>query len=1151
MSSVLTLFAQFFAPVTEAVDDLSAMEALLGDLGVDVPLTAAHEEALAAILPVRDLLRDLTETAESPPSDLGEAFWIAQAATAFDAIAGLATLTDGDVAALPGVLGDRATWQRIARELPGYLLLTWLDDVYPVVTAFLALGGAIEVIPRGPGKPVRRRLDWAATGALLRDPPAQIAGTWSFGGTAFDANGFLVALSALFQAMGLRARLMNTPAIATAALGDRAPAAAMRALDGQLLSGTVLDGTTSGLLSLMMTGAARPGGDTPAGLAVLPVLSGQFSLPPIDLGNDVSLSLSASGEAAGGAGLAIYPDGPEPILGQGAAEAGAAATLAGAPGAGTAEPGWIVIGARAASHLRLDRFAFTMSVDSQPADLSVTLDLVEAIALRIAAGPDSDGLINTVLGDTEVEVFGGVSATWSSRHGWDFTGGLGLEVQVPIGADIGPFTVDSVTLAGWAGTEGFGTSAAITGSMTLGPIWLFFDEIGVIVDLVPMPEGQQGNFGALEVTPRFKPPEGYGASLDFDPVTGGGLVMKDGTQYRGALALSFQKFGLSAFAILDTEMPGGDPGFSFAASVFAEFNVPLAFGFFLTGCGGMMGINRTVDTDAMRGVLFDGRLDDLLFPADPIEDAPQILADMASIMPAQPGQHFFGPVVRISWGQPALVHITLGVVIEVGAQVRIIILGSVKMALPDEDHAIVLFQLSFFGVIDFAEGRIDFDASLQGSKVLIFTITGDAAVRTGWGPGIFQIASLGGLHPKYPKPDNLPDLRRLSAGFGSPGDDVRLTIAGYFAQTLNSVQFGASAELYARGPKVPLLGRVSAEGQIGFDALIYFNPFAFTVDVYGGISLMVDGKVKAALYFAITMRGPNPFFISGEVWVKVCGIKVRFAVTHTFGQARAAPTATASAVAELTRALAAAGALEAAAPSPGTGGQITFRQVEEMLIEPLGQLRITQSAVPLGVTLEKLGEARLTGGKRLTLAMRGPGGNRLPAADLPGDFVRAHFFETGRAERLRAPAFESHDAGLEVTDTGFAIIGASVFEEYEYEVIMVGERPSGRPPLIEGLDKVQFQRFAGKFAEGRLHPGGMARREVTQADRVTTRADHFLGHKAADVIGRQSAGSGADLSAILRSADRAARRTLSAFSADDIAVEPEINSGVVDYLSAA
>ena len=92
-------------------------------------------------------------------------------------------------------------------------------------------------------------------------------------------------------------------------------------------------------------------------------------------------------------------------------------------------------------------------------------------------------------------------------------------------------------------------------------------------------------------------------------------------EYRGALALKFETFGFAAFAILNTRLPGGQPGFSFVASIFGDFVVPLGYGFFLTGLGGVIGINRTVNTEALREVLYEGELDSILFPADPIVNA--------------------------------------------------------------------------------------------------------------------------------------------------------------------------------------------------------------------------------------------------------------------------------------------------------------------------------------------------------------------------------------------------------------------------------------------------------------------------------------------------------------------------------------------------
>jgi len=85
----------------------------------------------------------------------------------------------------------------------------------------------------------------------------------------------------------------------------------------------------------------------------------------------------------------------------------------------------------------------------------------------------------------------------------------------------------------------------------------------------------------------------------------------------------------------------------------AEFEpgYPLGFGFSLTAVGGLAGINRTVRTDALQAMVRRGAADHILFPADPIGDAPAILSDLETIFPAADGRYLFGPVARIVWGR--------------------------------------------------------------------------------------------------------------------------------------------------------------------------------------------------------------------------------------------------------------------------------------------------------------------------------------------------------------------------------------------------------------------------------------------------------------------------------------------------------------------
>ena len=140
---------------------------------------------------------------------------------------------------------------------------------------------------------------------------------------------------------------------------------------------------------------------------------------------------------------------------------------------------------------------------------------------------------------------------------------------------------------------------------------------------------------------------------------------------------------------------------------------------------------------------------------------PRSSTDMAAIFPSCEGQHLFGPVARLAYGQPAVISGTLGVVLEVGATFRLLILGGLASVLPDENVALIDLRLSFFGEIDFAAGTVSFDATLQGSRVLVFPVAGDIAARTGWAAGLDHVMAFGGLHPSYPRPSNLPDLRRM------------------------------------------------------------------------------------------------------------------------------------------------------------------------------------------------------------------------------------------------------------------------------------------------------------------------------------------------------------------------------------------------------
>ena len=135
-------------------------------------------------------------------------------------------------------------------------------------------------------------------------------------------------------------------------------------------------------------------------------------------------------------------------------------------------------------------------------------------------------------------------------------------------------------------------------------------------------------------------------------MSGGGFLTFEDSKYSGALALSVYAVAVKAFGIIETKFPDGHRGFSFIIIISAEFTpIQLGFGFTLNGVGGILGINRDLNEDALRDVVQRGSMGNVLFPKDPIKDAPSILHDIAQLFPAADGHFVFGPMAILAWGR--------------------------------------------------------------------------------------------------------------------------------------------------------------------------------------------------------------------------------------------------------------------------------------------------------------------------------------------------------------------------------------------------------------------------------------------------------------------------------------------------------------------
>src|SRR5262249_40153604 len=174
-------------------------------------------------------------------------------------------------------------------------------------------------------------------------------------------------------------------------------------------------------------------------------------------------------------------------------------------------------------------------------------------------------------------------------------------------------------------------------------------------------------------------------------------------QYAGVLDVSLaEKVQVKIIGVIDTVLPDGSRGFSFLLIITFDFPpIQLGFGFTLNGVGGLGGVNRTMNPDALHAGFRAHTLNSVLFPPDPIANAPQIITNIENFFPPAEGRYLFGPMLELGWGTPTLITLAIGVILEVPDPVRLVLLGLIDAGLPTMDAALVELHIDVLGVMDF------------------------------------------------------------------------------------------------------------------------------------------------------------------------------------------------------------------------------------------------------------------------------------------------------------------------------------------------------------------------------------------------------------------------------------------------------------------
>ncbi|WP_413935685.1 DUF6603 domain-containing protein [Nitrospira sp. BLG_1] len=710
-----------------------------------------------------------------------------------------------------------------------------------------------------------------------------------------------------------------------------------------------------------------------------------------------------------------------------------------------------VVGISERTRLEFGRLALSGELSSTGAGFKLA---AADCALVIDAEADGDEFIADSLPKQETRIAFQFGLGLSSERGLYLEGGAGLRSIIPIAKSIGPVTIQHMQLGLVPDTENDRSNLALMATVAMafdiGPLRASLDQIGFQLKLDFA--SRNPNLGFADLVFGFVPPKGVGLLIEGDVVSGGGFLLLDPDQGRYAGVLHLDLGGgvaLKAVALLDTRLPDGQKGYSLLAIITVEGfqSIPLGFGFFLSGVGGLIGIHRTILQEPLLAGVRNHTLDHILFAEDPVRNAPALIAAVGAVFPPSKDRHLFCLMIQATYGKPALLHIHLALGIEhnrqsgSGRTSKFFVMGQIKSLLPDKDKDLIRLHMDVAGVVDFEQKTAAFDASLFDSRLArTFTIAGDMALRAQWGESPNFALAVGGFHPDFAAPVGFPKLTRVSINL-SDGDNPHIRCEAYFALTSNTTQFGAKTEIFVK------ISKFSVHGYVSYDVLVQHDPLQFNAAFDAKVQLKIGSKNLLMVRLRGELIGPSPLHIRGSATFGFLWWDYTVSINKTLAQGEKPP---------IPEPVDAEALLLAALRDPANWSHeltdtdralVTVRNAEpntELVIHPLSRLSVRQRVLPLDREISRFGVARSSGTRLFRITEARVNSQVKSLEPVTEFFAPAQFLDMPDDQKLSGPSFERMPAGIRV-GTNRVVFGASITADLDYEEIVVDSAMNVKP----------------------------------------------------------------------------------------------------------
>lgn len=985
------------------------------------------------------------------------------------------------------------------QELLDYLVYLMIGSKFPKTFAVLHFIGVIGEVQEpvnetiGRQAYIKRFINWESLPSFILEPIDTIYQTYGWNG-AFKGDDLIRSLGILAAGFGGKASLFNTDEElvkqyfkqgSTYSIGLQnlvIPIPLPLGLENNPFANAKI-----ALIALPIP--PNPNEDLPPdGLVFLPLISGNVT-QNMAISDQVTLSLGGD-LVSRPIRLEIHPDQIQLIGNFEDTQIDATARLSASTLPSTP---WYLIGDEKSSRLELHGLSFELGASGEVEDIETKIAFKLSSPNAHGKGvkaliqlDQADSFLQETTQNDNIEAWFDTEIIWSNKTGFTFGGSFGFDLDIQLNQKLGPIEITRLNFNIGEGPQltsqkSIKLTTGLGFKGKLGPVQFIVEDVGFAMNFIPYshedlrnlpPDTDPPLLGLLDLDFGFSPPKGIALLIDSGSVKGGGYLLFDSekAQYSGIVQLEISnKFELQAIGLLTTRLPNNQKGYSLLLLITAEGFTPIqvGFGFTLDKVGGLLGVHRSVATEALQAELKSGGLSSVLFPVDPLANADALIRDLRRFFPPAPDQFVFGPIGEFSWGKPVIMQLRLGIILEFPQSVRLHVLGQVRVGLPSIEKALVEFKMDMVGSLDFDKGEIAIDARLYDSRILWIDISGEMAMRIRWLYDPMFILSIGGFNPRFPVPAGFPKLDRLTFSLhkdeptvhpttgevitesegGSPSS-TRLELQAYMALTSNTAQIGARFDLFVKA------WEFSIEGFLYFHALLEFEPFRFMIEIGGGITLKAWGYTLLAMRLNMMLSGPQPWHVKGSVTIDLWlfDVTVSFDRQLKEGEPPPAPPAI-DPMPMLVEALGDTRNWETQVAERGRS-LISLREIfleeDEVLVNPEVPIRVRQNVLPLNMKISRFGNARLAHEEIFSIQMFSNDDLPRETTNIDDYFAPAQFRDMEKGKKLSSPSFEKLNAGLSIGSTSLDFGQDDLPSlEMDYETWIMGTKEENA--TLEGI----------------------------------------------------------------------------------------------------